>query len=198
MVYINKTRGERFVETVDFFPEKFKLPILSTKELATQADKELTHALLHTQPAGPFCKVGDEQTSRVVIPPAETVGHDAPPRVQITVSPPRVQNTATPQRVEHQTTSSLLTQNSQRRTHNTHRREVTPPTPHAMVRRSAGQKHNLSQDMIAETVHQANHCLSFPPSPRTKNQKNVINNEQIIIMPVRKSMHRRACALERA
>jgi hypothetical protein len=82
-----KTRGERVVETVDFFPEKFNLQFPSTQELATQAAKELTHALLHPQPAGPFCKVGDEQTlalkrladifegatrshkSRVVIPP---------------------------------------------------------------------------------------------------------------------------------
>jgi hypothetical protein len=37
-----------------------------------------------------------------------------------------------------------------------------------MVRRSAGQKYNLSQDMIAETVHQANHCFSFPTSPKLK------------------------------
>jgi hypothetical protein len=61
-VYINKTRGERVVKTVVFFPEKFKLPFLSTQELASQAAKELTHALLHPQSAGPFCKVGDEQT----------------------------------------------------------------------------------------------------------------------------------------
>jgi hypothetical protein len=52
-----------------------------------------------------------------------------------------------------------------------------------MVRRSASQKYNLSQDMIAETVHQANHCFSFPTSPSTKTQKKVINNEQIITMP---------------
>jgi hypothetical protein len=31
MVYINKTRGERVVETVDFFPENFKLPFPSTQ-----------------------------------------------------------------------------------------------------------------------------------------------------------------------
>jgi hypothetical protein len=37
--------------------------------------------------------------------------------------------------------------------------------------------------MIAETVHQANHCFSFSTSPITKTQKKVINNEQIIIMP---------------
>jgi hypothetical protein len=61
MVYINKTRGERVVETVDFFPENFKLPFPSTQELATKAATELTHALLHPQPAGPFFKVGDEQ-----------------------------------------------------------------------------------------------------------------------------------------
>jgi hypothetical protein len=198
-VCINKTRGEHVVETVDFSPEKFKLPFPSTQELATQAAKELTHALLHPQPAGTFCKVGDEQTlalkhladifegatrshKRVVTPPAKTVGNDAPPRVQITVSSPRVQNTATPQRVAHQTASSLLTPNSHRRTHTTHRRAVTPPTPHAMVRRSAGQKYNFSQDMIAETVHRANHCLSFPTIPGAKTQKRVISNEQIIIM----------------
>jgi hypothetical protein len=111
------------------------------------------------------------------------VGNDAPPRVQITVSPPRVQNTATPQRVAQQTTSSLLTPNSHRRQNTTHRRAVTPPTPHAMVKRSAGQKYNLSQDMIAETVNQANHCFYFPTSPRAKTPEKVIKNEHFIIMP---------------
>jgi hypothetical protein len=118
-----------------------------------------------------------------VIPPAKTVGHDAPPRVQNIVSPPRVQNTATQQRVTQQTTSSHLTPNSHRRPHTPHRRAVTPPTPHVMVRRSASQKYNLSQDMIAETINQANHCFSFPTTPSNKTQKKVIDNEQIIIMP---------------
>jgi hypothetical protein len=89
MVYITKTTGEHVVETVVFFPEKVKLPFPSTQELATQAAKEFTHALLHPRPAGPFYKVGDEQTlalkrladifegatrshkSRVVIPPSK-------------------------------------------------------------------------------------------------------------------------------
>jgi hypothetical protein len=94
-----------------------------------------------------------------------------------------VQNTATQQRVAQQTTSSLLMPNSQGRTHTPHRRAVTPPIPHAMVRRSASQKYNLSQDMIAETVDQDNHCFYLPTSPSTKTKKKVINNEQIIIMP---------------
>jgi hypothetical protein len=87
--------------------------------------------------------------------------------------------------VAQKTTSSFLTPNSHRRTHTTHRRAVTPPTPQAMVRRSTGQKYNLSQDMITETIHQANHCFYFTESPRAKTpqKKTVINNEQIIIMP---------------
>jgi hypothetical protein len=50
------------METVDFFPKKFTLPFPSSQDLATQAAADLTHALLHPQPAGPFCKVGNEQT----------------------------------------------------------------------------------------------------------------------------------------
>jgi hypothetical protein len=95
-VYITKTRGERVVKTADFFPENFKLLLPSAQYLATKAAVELTHALLHPQPAGPFFKVGDEQTLAlksldnifegatrqkmgVVIPPAKTVGNVAPP-----------------------------------------------------------------------------------------------------------------------
>jgi hypothetical protein len=42
----------------------------------------------------------------------------------------------------HQTTTAILMPNSHRRTHTTPRRAVPPPTPHAMVRRSAAQQHN--------------------------------------------------------
>jgi hypothetical protein len=198
--YITKTRGERVVETVDFFPETFKLPFPSAQDLATKSTAELTHALLHPQTAGPFCKVGDEKMlalkrladifegatrhkSRVVIPPAETVINVAPPRVQNTVSPPRVQNTATQQRVTQQTTSSLLTPNSHHRPNTPHRRAVKPPTPHVMVRRSASQKYNLSQDMIAETINQANHCFSIPMTPGNKTKEKLNRNNQVIIMP---------------
>jgi hypothetical protein len=61
-VYITKTRGDRIVKTVDFFPEKITFPFPSSQDLATQAAADLTHALLHPQPASPFCRVGDEQT----------------------------------------------------------------------------------------------------------------------------------------
>jgi hypothetical protein len=49
------------VETVDFPPEKFTLPFPSSQDLATKAAADLTHSLLHPQPAGPVCQVGNEQ-----------------------------------------------------------------------------------------------------------------------------------------
>jgi hypothetical protein len=60
-IYISKTRSERVVETVEFFPTEVPLPFPSSKELAAQAAKQLTHALLNPKPAGPFCQVGDGQ-----------------------------------------------------------------------------------------------------------------------------------------
>jgi hypothetical protein len=118
-----------------------------------------------------------------VIPPTKTVENVAPPRVQNTVSPPRVKNTATQQRLTQQTASSDLTPNSHRRQHTPHRRAVTPPTPDVMVKRSAGQKSNLSQDTIAETINQANNCFSIPTTPQPKNTEKVNGNNQVIIMP---------------
>jgi hypothetical protein len=109
-VYITKTRSNRIVETVDFFPQKIILPFPSSHDLATQATADLTHALLHPQPGGPFCQVGDEQaialkrlanifvsakpqnTNNPLAPQVE-VENNAPQRVQTTVSPPRVAGT---------------------------------------------------------------------------------------------------------
>jgi hypothetical protein len=177
-VYITNTRWERIVETVDFFPEKFTLPFPSAQSLSTQAATDLAHALLHPQPAGPFCKVGNDhtialkrlaaifegatrQTSKIVLPPTGEMENAAPPRVQHKVSPPRVANTTTQQMSPQTNISSHLTPHSHSRQRTPARRAVTPPTSHIMVRRSAGQHHNLSQDMIAETISQANHCFSI-------------------------------------
>jgi hypothetical protein len=196
----HKTRGERVVETVDFFPEQFTLPFPFAQDLATQAASELTHALLHPQPAGPFCKVGDKQTlalkrltdifegatrqkSIFLIPPTDRVENIAPPRVQKTVSPPRVANTTAQQIPPQPTTSSHLTPNSHRRQHTHPRRAITPPTPHVMVRRSAGQQYNLSQDMIAKTINQANHCFSISTNPEPKKSTKLSSNNQVIILP---------------
>jgi hypothetical protein len=50
-----------------------------------------------------------------------------------------------------------------------------------MVRRSAGQHHNLSQDMMAETISQANHCFSISAHPKTQNSTS--SNKKVIILP---------------
>jgi hypothetical protein len=102
------------VETVDFFPERFTLPFPSPHDSATQAAADLTHALLHPQPAGPFCQVGNEQIialkrlasifktakqqkTKSPLAPQEEIENNAPQRVQTTVSPPRVAGTDTEQ-----------------------------------------------------------------------------------------------------
>jgi hypothetical protein len=62
-IYISKTRSERAVETVYLFPTEVPLQFPSSKELETQAAKQLTHALLNPKPAGPFYQVGDKKDS---------------------------------------------------------------------------------------------------------------------------------------
>jgi hypothetical protein len=124
-VCITKTRGNRIVETVEFFPEKFTLPFPSSQDLATQAAADLAPAILHPQPAGPFCKVGDEQTialkrlasifegakqrrSKTIITPTGGIENTAPQRVQITVSPASVAGTDADRISLHPNTSSHI------------------------------------------------------------------------------------------
>jgi hypothetical protein len=144
--------------------------------LATQAAADLTHALLNPQPAGPFCQIGDEQAIALrklatifeaskpnkvnkQLTPQNEVDNNAPQRVQTTVSPPRVDTQNPNQMPIQHIISPHSTPNSHRRQATPHRRVVTPQS-HGMVRRSARQQ-NLSQDMMAETLAQANHCFSL-------------------------------------
>jgi hypothetical protein len=52
-----------------------------------------------------------------------------------------------------------------------------------MVRHSAGQQYNLSQDMISETINQENHCFSISTNPEPKNSTKLSGNNQAIILP---------------
>jgi hypothetical protein len=52
-----------------------------------------------------------------------------------------------------------------------------------MVRHSAGQQHNLSQDMIAETISQENNCFSISTNQKPKNSTALTGNDQVVIMP---------------
>jgi hypothetical protein len=51
-----------------------------------------------------------------------------------------------------------------------------------MVRRSARQQ-NLSQDMMAETINQANHCFAISAQPKTQNTKKTSDNTEVILLP---------------
>jgi hypothetical protein len=62
-------------------------------------------------------------------------------------------------------------------------RAVTPQTPHAMVRRSATQRYNLSQDMMDESLNQAHHCFSISPNEQKQKTKGSTTHDNIIIMP---------------
>jgi hypothetical protein len=151
IVYFTKSRSRRVVETVDFFPYKFKLLFPSSIELATQAAADITHALLNPLPAGPFCQVGDEQAialrrlanifgavklkrGKEKLTPQDEVENNAPQRVQTTVSPPRVAGQDPDRTSLQQIISPHSTPNSHRRQHTPRRRVVTPHTPHGMVR----------------------------------------------------------------
>jgi hypothetical protein len=52
-----------------------------------------------------------------------------------------------------------------------------------MARLSAGQQYNLSQDMIAGAINQANHCFSISTNPENKNSTKLNGNNQVIILP---------------
>jgi hypothetical protein len=196
-VYITKTRSNRIVETVEFPPHKFELPFPSSSGLATQAAEDLTHALLNSQPVGQFCQVGNEQVialrrlatifevakpnrgSKKVTPQNE-VETNAPQRVQTTVAPPRLASQEPDQMSIQIIISPHSTPKSHRRQHTPHRREFTPHTPHGMVRRSVRQQ-NVSQDMMAETLAQANHCFCI--SANTKYNHSSDPKAAIIILP---------------
>jgi hypothetical protein len=173
------------VETVEFFPHRFKLPFPSSSKRATQAAAYLTHALLNLKPAGPFCQVGDEQVIALKrlanifgaaklkrgnekLTPQDEVENNAPQRVQITISPPRVTSQDPDQTSLQKLISPHSTPNSHRRQQTPNRRVVTPQTPHGMVRRSAREQ-NLSQDMMAETPTQASHCFSISANTKMAN-----------------------------
>jgi hypothetical protein len=192
-----KTRSNRIVETVEFFPHKFILPLPSSHEFATHVAADLTYALLHPQPAGPFCQVGDEQAIALKrlasiftstkprnknnpLSPQDEIENNAPPRVQTTVSPPRVAAIDQEQISLQSISPSKSAPNSYHRQQTPVRRIGTPHTPHVMVRRSARQQ-NVSQDMMAETISQANHCFSI--SSRTKYMQQQSTNTDIIILP---------------
>jgi hypothetical protein len=137
---------------VPFFQTEVTMQFQSSQDLATQAAKQLIHALLNPQRAAPFCQVEDDQMLALglvaaifegALPPHKTImaspqgeipDSDIPPRVKMSVPPPRVPNTATPPRVVQDIVTNIATPKSNVRLNPTPSRAVTPYTPHLMIR----------------------------------------------------------------
>jgi hypothetical protein len=60
-VHITKTKGTRIVYTVEFFPSTLSMQKTSSKDLASIAALELSHALQNPAPAAPFSHIGTSQ-----------------------------------------------------------------------------------------------------------------------------------------
>jgi hypothetical protein len=65
-VHINKTKSDRIVNTVEFFPAKVAMPGTASKDMATVEAKELTHALMHPSSAAPFSAIGGAQVEALM------------------------------------------------------------------------------------------------------------------------------------
>jgi hypothetical protein len=173
-VYITKNRSERVVETVDFFPTEVQLPFQSTRDLVTEAVKQLTYALTNPQPAGPFAQFGDEQLialkklaaifegallkhKQQTTTPLLSDTSESPQMVDCAVSPYTKRMTASSPRVVEPTSKNQKTPNYHRRLQTT--RCVTPITPHNMTRRSSELLKRV-HDMLNGMIQQANHFFS--------------------------------------
>jgi hypothetical protein len=59
-VYISTTVSERIVDTLEFFPNNYQLPQLSSTDRLLMAAKDMTDALQNPHPEVPFASVGDD------------------------------------------------------------------------------------------------------------------------------------------
>jgi hypothetical protein len=59
-VHINKTKADRSVDMVEFFPAKVVMPRTASKDMAIIAAQVLTHAIMHPASTAPFSAIGGE------------------------------------------------------------------------------------------------------------------------------------------
>jgi hypothetical protein len=118
-IYVTKTNAECIGDTVECFPQHGKMPTLSSRNTAIKAAIQLTDALQHPYPAGPFAPLDTSTLSalehlseifsskitqldnnqRTTAPPRVPPKPPTPLRVPLTPpAPPRVPNTLAPHR----------------------------------------------------------------------------------------------------
>jgi hypothetical protein len=59
-VYISTTASDRIVDTLEFFPNNYQMPQLSSTERLLMAAKDMMDALQNPHPEVPFASVGDD------------------------------------------------------------------------------------------------------------------------------------------
>jgi hypothetical protein len=62
-VYISATASERIMDTLEFFPQNYQIPLLSSTDRLLMAAKDMTDALQNPHPEVPFARVGDDTIS---------------------------------------------------------------------------------------------------------------------------------------
>jgi hypothetical protein len=117
-IYVTKTNAKRIGDTVAFFPQRGKMPTLSSHESAVKAAIQLTEALAKPQPPGHFAPMDTSTISALALlsdifsatvnaptpikPPTSpqrvSTQPTAPPRVPIRATPPRVPKSHVPHR----------------------------------------------------------------------------------------------------
>jgi hypothetical protein len=90
-------------------------------------------------------------------------------------------NGTTPVRAVQPTVITSTTPNSHRISITTPARAVTPNKPHAMIRHSTHQQ-NLTNDMLVETIQQANHVFSLPTGSTIRSPPREATDTPITIM----------------
>ena len=76
--YATKTRVERVVDTVEFYPQDSPMPKESSTDMTIKAAAELTYALQNPTSASPFHQFGDE-TLRALEKLGEIFSKSQPP-----------------------------------------------------------------------------------------------------------------------
>jgi hypothetical protein len=62
-VYISSTASKRIVDTLEFFPQNYQMPQLSSTDRLIMAAKDITDALQNSHSDVPFARVGDDTIS---------------------------------------------------------------------------------------------------------------------------------------
>jgi hypothetical protein len=62
-VYVSATASECIVDTLEFFPQNYQMPQLSSTDRLIMAAKDMLDALQNPHPVVPFAHVGDDTIS---------------------------------------------------------------------------------------------------------------------------------------